>query len=370
MNCPRDGEALRPVPFGPGELVWDCPQCESRAVALPVLRRHLGEGAADEVWQRARAEASTPIEAPCCASCAFPMMHVQLARAGGDVDFDVCLSCSLVWYAPSAPGLPRALSANASEGAGEGAGAGASAEEPASAAPRREAEEPISTTAGRARVRPADAPKAVPTHESWLQDTPMITAVFAVALVVLYFVLYIDAEVLGPLQGPALILVGSWSEQGMDPWTRDAEDLLAVVTLFAFVAFSGGVEECFGKLRWIALFVGANALCVLSQEAVGADFQIGFGLEAVVSAFVTVCMLRLRDERIGVWFGTGRDSGGEGWFTFAPRSGLVAWLVIVLVRPMLSESVAGHWHALLPALGAGAFAGTFAALLWREPSVA
>lgn len=78
---------------------WRCPQCEGRAVTVPVLRRMMEAGYVNQLWRAARDAPRTRVGLP-CPLCANSMTVVQNLSAGEDfvVHVDVCRACHAVWF--------------------------------------------------------------------------------------------------------------------------------------------------------------------------------------------------------------------------------------------------------------------------------
>jgi membrane associated rhomboid family serine protease len=94
--------------LAPGAIVWACPSCAGRAIALAVVRRQVPAGVARELWERARAPGTRPIDATPCPACMRVMARAPLVLGDDDpLAVDVCAPCHLVWFDPGeAEALP------------------------------------------------------------------------------------------------------------------------------------------------------------------------------------------------------------------------------------------------------------------------
>jgi membrane associated rhomboid family serine protease/Zn-finger nucleic acid-binding protein len=93
MICPRCQVQLVRYRSHAG-LVWQCPRCRGRGVALPVLRRGVEGSAVRYLWVAAtRGGVRSPLQ---CPSCQNPMRQVVVG-AGARITVDVCTLCQFVW---------------------------------------------------------------------------------------------------------------------------------------------------------------------------------------------------------------------------------------------------------------------------------
>lgn len=93
MICPRCQEPLTRYQSYAG-LVWQCPRCGGRAVALSVLRKAVESHTVRTLWvaaTQARIRSSL-----LCPSCRKPMIRASVG-ASVPVTIDVCELCQFVW---------------------------------------------------------------------------------------------------------------------------------------------------------------------------------------------------------------------------------------------------------------------------------
>ena len=81
----------------PAGIVYICPQCEGRDVAVPVLRK---VGATDhflrQVWLAVKDENTSRILR--CPHCNLPMAQVTVGAGGHELVIDVCSHCRAIWF--------------------------------------------------------------------------------------------------------------------------------------------------------------------------------------------------------------------------------------------------------------------------------
>jgi membrane associated rhomboid family serine protease len=96
VACPRCGEGLVKHVTPPG-VVYVCPGCEGRDVAIPVLRKAGARGDfLNRVWLDAKHEDVERVLR--CPHCHAAMAQVT-ARAGDHaLDLDVCTYCNAIWF--------------------------------------------------------------------------------------------------------------------------------------------------------------------------------------------------------------------------------------------------------------------------------
>lgn len=75
-----------------------CPQCDGRAVALPVLKKVFAKGLTRELWQKSRTLDSSGDGS--CPACGRDMVEIPLGSGDNEKYLDVCLRCHFVWFDP------------------------------------------------------------------------------------------------------------------------------------------------------------------------------------------------------------------------------------------------------------------------------
>lgn len=81
----------------PDGMVYACPGCKGRAVALPVLRK-IGapRPLLAEIWRKSRDKAARRQRR--CPHCSRPMAQVSTENDGEKLTLDVCPTCPAVWF--------------------------------------------------------------------------------------------------------------------------------------------------------------------------------------------------------------------------------------------------------------------------------
>mgnify|MGYP005846292575 CR=1 FL=1 len=79
-------------------LIFRCPGCEGRAVAVAVLRRVMPHETLRSLWQGAKA--CRHAQGKPCPLCRRPMVETPLAAGTPPGLLDVCVGCQFVWFDP------------------------------------------------------------------------------------------------------------------------------------------------------------------------------------------------------------------------------------------------------------------------------
>jgi len=98
FRCPSCSQFLVKTDTGVG-MLWNCPDCEGRAVSLGFLRRGVENQFLNQVWQQAREHQAAQKMGPrACPSCG-KKMPVAILPMENDVQLvlDVCPTCHFVW---------------------------------------------------------------------------------------------------------------------------------------------------------------------------------------------------------------------------------------------------------------------------------
>lgn len=94
LTCPRCRTVLRPQSASFGTL-WQCPDCNGRAVGLAVLRTLFTPESINPLWLQTIDGKGQPGGA--CPSCRNTMIEVALSDAPR-VGIDVCRLCQFIWF--------------------------------------------------------------------------------------------------------------------------------------------------------------------------------------------------------------------------------------------------------------------------------
>ncbi len=87
-------------------LVWICPSCDGRAVALEMVRNAVSRPIVNDLWQSARSGRNTGRKL--CPACKRRMIEVPVAASEIMEHLDVCAGCHFIWFdAGEFEGLPK-----------------------------------------------------------------------------------------------------------------------------------------------------------------------------------------------------------------------------------------------------------------------
>jgi len=258
MLCPRCLEPLMRYRSHAG-LVWQCPRCGGRAVALSVLRKAVEERLVRALWVAAtQGGVRSPLP---CPSCRHPMNQAAVT-ASAPITVDVCERCQFVWTdageleqmppappaPPSEPDIPpeakEALALAKVEALRERA---RHAHHPADDIP----EDPLQV---------ALAMLGLPVEEeNPLQRYPWMTWLTAFTILAISLMAFADME--RAVRTLALVPAEWWRYGGITLFTSffvHGSLFHLVTNLYFLVVFGDNVEDYLGHGRFVLLLVLAT----------------------------------------------------------------------------------------------------------------
>lgn len=366
MRCPADGGTLVRTALVPGAVVFACAACTGRAVALPVLRRHLGEGAVRELWRRTGLGASVPVDGVACPSCWRPMGTGTVPTDDDRVEVDVCAACALVWFDPGEhdelpPMPPPPAPAVVDDGM--------TTEQRQRFAILRVREMAREAASAVARDAPDHLGQALPAllglpvelAGARLRQQPWATWLLALVVALVSMVGFTDETFFRSLALVPREAVGAFGLTTLTAFFLHGDWLHLLGNLWFLVVFGDDVEDRLGRRRWAALLVAATfAGGVAHCLADPGDWRPCVGASGGISGLIVCYALLLPHARIGFFV-------RYRWFTCPAWIGLVLWLLVQLFVAWLQVRGFGNVSALAH-LG-GAAVGLGAWWLWRERAV-
>jgi membrane associated rhomboid family serine protease len=364
MHCPRDAALLQRTRIAKDAIVFACPRCSGRAVAMPVVRRQLSAAEGRELWQRALAAAGAA-GGPACPACLQATATVRVAAADGatPLELDVCMRCHLVWFDPNEHATlpPPPKPPEPDDGLSREHRARFAVDEVdemVAMARRMAVEEPsfelrhLPAMFGLPVELVEHGPAAMPWGTWLLAAAVAISSVIALESPQLFDRLALVPCELPYHAYPALLTVffvhASW--------------LHLIGNLWFLVVFGDDVEILLGRARWLGLVVLATVLGSLAQVLVDPTSTIPMvGASGGISGLVVCYALLQPHARLGVWMGSGF---AMAWLTFSARTWLVLWFVGQLV--LVWYQFAGWTNVAAIAHLGGALVGFAAWLAWRD----
>ena len=332
---------------------------------VPVLRRQLPPEFAQQLG-RAIFNASKP-SSIACPSCTRKMLEVCVRDDGELSEFEVCKTCSLVWFDPGElEDLPRRP---------------APPEEDDGLTPHQRQQFAILSVKERMDRMRREQQDARPQGLQWLpallgmpvelesgklRGLPWATWITAALVTLVSVLAFRDAELFAVL---ALVP----EELAYEPFTLlsvffvHADWLHLVGNLWFLVVFGDNLELHFGRLRWLILLVGATLLGSFLHAIAEPKSSVPcVGASGGISGLIVCYALTMPHARLGMlimhpfaWLTT-----RVPWLTFSARAALVGWLLFQLF--LAGQQLAGLGSISALAHLGGAIAGAVAWFAWRE----
>jgi membrane associated rhomboid family serine protease len=362
MLCPRCRIHLNRATTKQG-IVFCCPQCRGRAVALAVLRRVGSKRCVQQLWQQAwrhKGQQGAP-----CPVCDRAMAQLPLAANRPFLQLDICTSCEFVWFDPREfeqfppPDPQEPLSKEARQLIAE-----AEVRQEAQRAEREAYNEPGPDEPWKwiPAVLGMPVEENVPAVRSW----PWLTWGMAASLVAVF------AMTAGNLNAAAeeygLIPAELWRHHGatfITSFFLHASIWHLIGNVYFLLVFGDNVEDDVGPWGYLALLAIADLVGNMWHILADCHSMVPcIGASGGISGVVTFYALRFPRARLGIlfrWFVYFR------WVHLPAYQYLLFWFLLQFV--LVFEQHLGVGNVAAWAHLGGAAVGAVAWFLWRSDSL-
>jgi membrane associated rhomboid family serine protease len=328
-------------------LLWICPDCQGRAITLPVLRNLVQPPVVSQIWGQLLADGAASRHP--CPVCLRPMRALIHSDAEATLELDACRGCQLIWFdarelaqlpARPPPEKPRelVLPPHLREKL-----ALAKIEKIRSDAIDEDWREALPQEPWKAAAALFGMPVE---QDSSVSSTPWVTWT-AVLLCVIAFGVSLHLGLRDVVKNWGLIPLDSGRHAGLT-WITSIflhggwAHLLG--NMYFLLVFGDNVEECLGRVRYLALLLGAALAGALAHAWFDPrpDLPV-VGASAAISGVIVYYALRFPDAklgflfRIGLWF---------RWLAIPALGLLVIWLLLQGVMAWQQLTGYGHVSAL------------------------
>ena len=357
FTCPNCSRALTRIQSAPG-IYWACESCGGRTVAVPVLRKVVGEKPITQLWADAR---SAPRVEKRCPTC----RHRMFETVEGGLRLDVCKVCQFVWFdAQEFEQMPVATPVVAKRAELPQAAREAIAlTEVQRMAESTSDEGPPETW----QYVPAVFGLPVECDSRGLAGYPAVT--WTISFVVL--VASIAAFMLGDafIDDFALVPANAFRYGGLTFITSfflHGGILHLASNLYFFLIFGDNVEDYLGRWRFgTLLLVATIAGDVAHVTGDPRDTIPCIGASGGISGIITFYALQFPHARLGLYL---RAFYRFSWVQFPAWAGLVFWIVLQFIGA--AQQLAGFSNVSALAHLGGASVGLLAWLAWRAKNSA
>lgn len=333
-------------------IYWACENCRGRTVALPVLRKVVGEEPVRKLWADSREAPSGHKRCPTC------RQSMKCCVAGG-MEVDVCTLCQFVWFdahefeqmpvartfTPKADPLPQA------------------AREAIALADVKRINEQALDDGPPQTWQNVPAIFGMPVE----CDTPALTGYPAVTWTIAFFI--VAASFAGFYFGDEV-----FDQFGLIPAEAGRLGGLTFLTafflhggvmhlignLYFFLIFGDNVEDYLGRWRYGALLLTASLTGDVAHVLLNPqDTTVCIGASGGISGVITFYALQFPHARLGLFM----RHVYYRWVHFPAWSALAIWIVLQLFGML--QQMSGFSNVSYAAHLGGAVAGFIAWLLWR-----
>jgi membrane associated rhomboid family serine protease/Zn-finger nucleic acid-binding protein len=350
--CPNCARALTRMQSFAG-VYWACESCGGRTVAMPILRKVVGDQPITQLWAAARSGELTAKRCPTCG-------HGMVECSAGGIRLDVCKVCQFVWFdAREFEQMPVAAPV-----------ADKAAELPQAAREAIALYEVQRMAEAAADDGPPDSWQYVPAVFGLPVecDSPRLTrfpfATWAIALLVA--VTSIAAWKTGDSISEtfALVPAEAWRFGGLTLITSfflHGGILHLASNLYFLIVFGDNAEEFLGRWRFGSLLLAATIFGGLAHIAGEPRTTIPcVGASGGISGIIAFYALQFPSAKLGLFV---RAYYRLRWMQFPAWAALVFWIVLQLIGA--AKQVAGFSNVSALAHLGGAAAGFVAWCAWR-----
>ena len=349
--CPNCARALTRMQSAAG-IFWGCDACGGRTVAIPILRKVVGEAPITRLWAKAR---SAPEGRKRCPTCGKPMHETE---ADGP-PLDICKLCQFVWFDPrefeQMPAATPLVSSRAE--LPQAAREAIAVYEAQRLGELSTSEGPIETW----QYVPAVFGLPVECDSPSMAGYPAVTWTIALLILVTSIVgfalggpfinrlSFVPAEALR--YGGLTFITSFFLHGGV---------LHLASNLYFLLIFGDNVEEYLGRIRFAALLLGATIAGGLFHAAGDPrDTLPCVGASGGISGIIVFYALQFPHARLGLFM---RLFFHFRWVQFPAWSGLVFWVVLQLIGA--AQQIGGFSNVSALAHLGGAVVGLMAWLGW------
>ncbi len=334
-------------------IYWACESCGGRTVAIPVLRKVVGENPITRLWADARSAQPGEKRCPTC-------RHQMFETTEGGLRLDVCKVCQFVWFdAREFEQMPVATPVLTQR-----AELPQAAREAIALAEVQRLGESVTEDGPSEKWQYVPAVFGLPVEcdSPGLAGYPAVTWTLSLAVLVAS----IAAFMLGDsfIRDFALVPAEAWRYGGLTFITSfflHGGILHLASNLYFFLIFGDNVEDYLGRWRFGALLLIATIAGGLAHMAGDPRAAIPcVGASGGISGIITFYALQFPHARLGLFV---RMFYQFRWVQFPAWSALAFWIVLQIVG--VAQQIAGFSNVSALAHVGGAIVGFLAWLLWR-----